>query len=70
MCIGILNLWMMISVSTPGASIAPSTSATRPIAVRVAVGQRVNSTVTISPRRAFLPGRHEHVHQDAAIEGQ
>ena len=61
---------MMISVSTPGASMSPSTSATRPIAPRVDVGQRVSSTVTISPGdgAAFLARRNEDVHQHAAIE--
>ena len=46
---GMPYLLMMISVSTPGASMVPRTAPTRPIAPRVAVGQRVNSTVTISP---------------------
>ncbi len=45
-------LRMMISVSTPGALMSPSTSVTLPIAPRLAVGQRVSSTITISPGEA------------------
>ncbi len=67
---GRLYLRMMTAVSTPGASSRPSTSTTRPSAGRVAVGQRVISTVTISPRRAprALALRHLHVHHQPSIE--
>ena len=43
---------------------------TRPSGGRVAVGQRVSSTTTMSPdvARRALPGRHLHVGEDAAIE--
>ena len=44
---------MMTAVSTPGASIGPSTSTIRPAAGRAAVGNRVISTVTISPAFAL-----------------
>ena len=49
---------------------SPSTSATWPMAPRFAVGQRVSSTITISPGdgAAFLARRHEDVHQHAAVE--
>jgi hypothetical protein len=50
-----LYLRMMISVSTPGSSIEPSTSMTRPSGPRAGVGHRVISTVTISP--GFAPRR-------------
>ncbi len=43
---------MMIFVSTPGSSIRPSTSVTRPTGPRAAVGQREISTVTMSPALA------------------
>ena len=39
-------------MSTPGASISPSTSITRPTGLRVAVGQRVSSISTMSPGAA------------------
>jgi hypothetical protein len=45
-------LRMMISVSTPGALMSPSTSVTWPMAPRLAVSQRVSSTITISPGEA------------------
>ena len=40
---------MITAVSTPGASSGPRTSVILPAAGRAAVGQRVISTVTISP---------------------
>ena len=43
-----LCLRMMICVSTPGSLMLPSTSTTWPAAPRVAVGQRVISTTTMS----------------------
>ena len=64
------SLRMMISVSTPGASMSPSTSATRPMAPRVAVGQRVSSVGTISPGDAppSWPGGTKMSMSDAPIE--
>jgi hypothetical protein len=49
-----LNLRMMILMSTPGSSMFPSTSMIRPAGFRVAVGQRMISTVTICPGCAWL----------------
>ena len=67
---GMPCLRMMICVSTPGSSMRPSTSTTRPTGPRVAVGHRVISTSTISPGSADdrLPRRHLDVGQHAAVE--
>ena len=61
---------MMICVSTPGSLMLPSTSTTRPTGPRVAVGQRVISTTTMSSgsRRRRLARRDLHVRHDAAVE--
>ena len=45
-------LRMMICVSTPGWSMRPSTSLTVPAGPRVALGQRVIETTTMSPGSA------------------
>jgi biotin operon repressor len=49
---GMWCLRMMICVSTPGSSSRPSTSTIRPTGPRAGVGQRVISTMTISPGSA------------------
>ena len=65
-----LCLRMMICVSTPGSLMLPSTSTMRPTAPRVAVGQRVISTTTMSLGSADddCPGRNMHVGGDTPIE--
>ena len=57
-------------VSTPGSSMSPSTSTTRPTGPRVAVGHRVISTMTICPASAppWLPRRHGDVGPQALVE--
>ena len=63
-------LRMMISVSTPGSSMSPSTSTTRPSALRVGVGQCVISADDHVARLGVLRSslRDLHVHDQPAIE--
>jgi hypothetical protein len=68
---GMLYLRMMISLSTPGASISPSTSITRPSGPRAGVGHRVISTTTMFPAFGIqmIRRRNLDVHDETPVEG-
>ena len=68
---GMPYLRMMISVSTPGASMSPSTSVTRPIAPRVErrPARQLDGHHLAGLTRRLPARRNDDVHQHAAIEG-